>query len=278
MSSLAGILTIAHLTWLEARRRRIVLAAVVCGLIFLLIFGVAHYFMRPPSLSGPNAVLARLQLQGMTLAGLYVVNFLLAAFAVMLPVDSLSGEISSGVMQTLAAKPIRRLDILLGKWLVYWLMLAGYMLLNVLGLVAEMWVITGFSQRNLLPALGLMQLEASVLLSITIAGGVRFSTVTNGIVAFGFYAVAFIGGWIEQIGVVLGNAPSRYIGTAISLISPSDALSRLTMHVLQPGISNMQISPFGSASVPSDAMVWWSMAYVVVALAMANRGFKRRAL
>jgi ABC-type transport system involved in multi-copper enzyme maturation permease subunit len=278
MSTLNGILTIAQLTWLEARRRRVVLAAVLCGVIFLLIFGLALYFMPPHSSAGSNGVLVRMQLQGMTLAGLYVVNFLLAAFAVMLPVDSLSGEIASGVMQTLASKPIGRVDILLGKWLVYWLMLAAYMLFTVLGIVAEMWFMAGLAQHNLLPTLALLQLEASVLLSITIAGGVRFSTVTNGIVAFGFYAVAVIGGWIEQIGIMMGNAPSRYIGTAISLISPSDALSRLAMHVLQPAISSVQLSPFGSASVPSIAMVWWSAAYVVAALALATRGLQCRAL
>ncbi len=273
-----GILTIAHLTWLEARRRRVVLAAVLCGLVFLLIFGTALYLMPPRPLIGPAALVGRLQLQGLTMAGLYVVNFLLVAFAVLLPVDSLSGEITSGVMQTLASKPISRFDILLGKWLVYWLMLAAYMLFTVLGIVAEMWFITGFGQRNLLAAMALMQLEASVLLSITMAGGVRLSTVTNGIVAFGFYAIAFIGGWIEQIGVVLGNASSRYIGTAISLVSPCDALLRLAMHVLQPAIAQGPLTPFSSVSVPSPAMAWWSVGYVVVALAIATRGFQRRAL
>src|SRR3954447_4919540 len=77
-----GILTIAQLTWLEARRRRIVLAAVLCGVTFLLIFAMALYFMPPRILTGAGAVLARFQLQGMTLAGLYVVNFLLVVFAV----------------------------------------------------------------------------------------------------------------------------------------------------------------------------------------------------
>jgi ABC-2 type transport system permease protein len=274
-----GILTIAQLTWLEARRRRIVLAAVLCGLVFLLAFGTAAWFLPPRSLMGPNALLARIELQMMTLAGLYVVNFLVVAFAVMLPVDTLSGEISSGVIQTLASKPIRRLDILLGKWLVYWLMLAAYMLFMVMGIVGIMWFMAGFAQQNLLPALGLMQLEASVFLSITIAGGVRLSTVTNGIVAFGFYALSFIGGWIEQIGVTLGNAPSRYIGTAISLVSPGDAIQRLGMHTLQPAVmSQVQISPFGAGSVPSMAMVWWAVGYVVVAIAIANRGFQQRAL
>jgi hypothetical protein len=142
-----------------------------------------------------------------------------------------------------------------------------------------MWILKGFRQQNLLPALGLMQLEVSALISITIAGGVRFSTVTNGIVAFGFYALAFIGGWVEQIGVVLGNAASRYIGTAISLVSPVDALWRLAMHSLMPPVlTPVQVTPFSSASVPSMAMVWWSVAYVVAVMALATRGFQRRAL
>jgi len=35
--------------------------------------------------------------------------------AVLLPVDTLSGEIASGVIQTLAAKPIRRGEIVLAN-------------------------------------------------------------------------------------------------------------------------------------------------------------------
>jgi Cu-processing system permease protein len=274
-----GILTIAQLTWLEARRRRIVLAAVLCGVAFLAIFATAVYFVPLRNPSATNALLARIQFQVMTLVGLYAVNFLAVAFAVMLPVDSLSGEISSGVIQTIASKPVRRIDILLGKWIVFWLMLAAYLLFMVMGIVAIMWLFTGFVQRDLLAALGLMQLEVSVLLSITIAGGVRLATVTNGIVAFAFYMVGFIGGWIEQIGVFVGNAASRYIGTAISLVSPTDALWRLAMHVLQPPVmSQVQLSPFSTVSVPSMAMVWWSVAYVVAALALATRWLQRRPL
>jgi ABC-type transport system involved in multi-copper enzyme maturation permease subunit len=220
-----------------------------------------------------------MQLQFLSIVGLYAVNFLSVAFAVMLPVDSLSGEIASGVIQTIASKPIRRVDILLGKWIVFWMMLAAYIVLMSVGVIVILWGFTGFVQQNLFSALALMQLEASVLLSITMAGGVYLSTVTNGIVAFAFYAMGFIGGWIEQVGVFVGNATSRYIGTAISLASPTDALWRLALHGLQPPfMSQVQISPFSSVSVPSMAMVWWSFGYVIVALALAARGLQRRAL
>jgi Cu-processing system permease protein len=273
-----AILSIAHLTWIEARRRRIVLAALLCGLAFLLVFAAAVYFI-PPNPGAAGSLLNRIQLQSMSLLGLYAVNFLVAAFAVMLPVDTLSGEISSGVMQTLAAKPVRRIDILLGKWLVYWLMLAGYILLMSLGVAGIMWFLRGFAQTNLAAALGLMQLEASVLLAITFAGGARLSTVTNGIVAFAFFSLGFIGGWIEQIGVIIGNPASRYIGTAISLVVPTDALWRLAMYVLQPPVmSRIQLGPFSSGAVPSMAMVWWAVVYALAVFGIAARWFQRRAL
>ena len=50
-------------------------------------------------------------------SGLFAANFLSVLFAVLLPVDTLSGEIDSGVIQTVASKPIRRADIVIGKWL-----------------------------------------------------------------------------------------------------------------------------------------------------------------
>jgi ABC-type transport system involved in multi-copper enzyme maturation permease subunit len=276
-----GLLIIAQLTWLEARRRRIVLAALLCGLAFLLVFALSVYFAQHYGTPAGQVSLLQeqMQFQVVTLAGLYAVNFLVVAIAVMLPVDTLSGEILSGVMQTIASKPIRRAEIVIGKWLVYWAMIAAYIVLLAGGVVLLMRLITGFTQQHLPVALALMWLEATVLLSVAIAGGVRFTTVTNGIIAFAFYVVAFFGGWVEQIGVMMGNVNARYIGTAISLVSPTDALWRLAMHVLQPPVmAQVQATPFSPVSVPSAAMVWWAAAFAIGVLAIAVRGFQERAL
>ena len=129
-----GILAIAQLTWIEARRRRIVLAAVLCGLAFLALFGLIVYFNADKAAGTLPSLQRRLVLQTLTIVGLYAINFLVVALSVMLPVDTLSGEIDSGVIQTLASKPVRRSDIVLGKWLVFWLMIAGYIVLMAGGL------------------------------------------------------------------------------------------------------------------------------------------------
>jgi hypothetical protein len=67
-----GLLTIVQLTWLEARRRRIALAGLLCGLAFLLVFAVSIYFAQHYARrAGPMPILeAQMQLQVVTLAGL----------------------------------------------------------------------------------------------------------------------------------------------------------------------------------------------------------------
>jgi ABC-2 type transport system permease protein len=276
-----GMLDIGRLTFVEARRRRILLAAIVCGLLFLAVYGVAVYFALrvPANPAAQTLVVRQMALYMITAVGLYAVNLLVVALSVMLPVDTLSGEISSGIMQTLASKPLHRWQIVLGKWLVYLLMIAAYILLMAGGVVALVWVLRGYAPPHLIETFGLMLLEAAVMLSICIAGGTRFTTVTNGIVAFAFYGMAFVGGWIEQVGTFVGNDAARYIGTSISLVSPADALWRLALHVLQPPLMRgLQMTPFSPASVPSGAMVIWAVGFVGVALIYAVRKFNKRAL
>ncbi len=275
------ILTMTRLTLREAVRRRILLAALLCGLAFLALFA-----------AGLNAILAdvrshaaitllerRVMLNFLTLAGLYAVNFLLVMTAVLLPVDSLSGEIASGVIQTVASKPVRRSGIVIGKWLGYWLVMAGYFALLAGGVLAIARVLGAFTPPRIGLGLPLMLLEGTVLLTVSIAGGARFSTVTNGILAFGLYGLAFIGSWVEQIGALAGRDAARYVGTVASLLMPSEALWQRAAYEMQPAIMRqMAATPFSPASVPSDAMILWAAAYAAVALAIGVRAFAKRAL
>lgn len=278
-----GILTIARLTWLEARRRRILLAAILGGLAFVLAFATAIYFAYSAreGIANAGVVQARVILLTMFVAALYVVNFLTVAVAIMLPVDTLAGEIDSGVVQTLASKPIARSAIVLGKWLGYWCMTAAYLLLLVGGILLSLRVLTGFSPPPAVPfTVVLMMLGATVMLTVTIAGGVLFKTVTNGIVAFAFYGIAFIGGWVEQIGALARSDAMRHVGTAISLVNPADAMWRRATYELTPGVvRDLQLlGPLAAGSVPNLAMIVWAVGFVVVVLFVAVRRFQRRAL
>jgi Cu-processing system permease protein len=275
-----NIITVAHLTLTEARRRRIVSAAAVCALAFLALFGAALFFAHRDLVSDPETSFPQRQvvLAMLTVVGFFAANFLSVVFALLLPIDTLSGEIDSGVMQTLVSKPLDRSEIVLGKWAGHLVIAVAYLLVISTGIVLIVRSIVGFVPVNVGRALPFMMLEITLLLSVSIAGGARLNTITNGVVALAFYAIAFVGGFVEQVGSVAGLPSARTIGTVVSLISPADALWRLAVYEMQPAIVRGLETPLTTFSVPTFWMVWWAAGFTVLTLRYAIRGFRQRAL
>lgn len=281
MTGMRDLFTITHLTLHEAMRRKILTAALIGGLAFLAMFAFGFHFVARQSGSDPKVTLIehRVILNVITLAGLYAANFLVVMIAVLLPLDTLSGEIQSGVIQTLAAKPIRRRDIVLGKWLGHWLMMAGYFTLVAGGVLLTARLLAHFTPPSIERGLPLMLLEGTLLLSLSIAGGAHLSTVTNGMLAFGLFGLAFVGNMVEQIGTLFDKGAARDVGTVASLIFPSESLWALASSTMQPAIlRDLGASPFSPLSVPSIAMVWWAGGYVLLLLWLGVRGFGKRPL
>ena len=275
-----NVITVAHLTLVEARRRRIVLAGAVCALAFLVVFSVAVVFAYREMVA--DATVSFVQRQGtltaIMLVGFMAANFLSVMFAILLPVDTLSGEIDSGVVQTLTSKPIDRAQIVLGKWAGHLVLALAYLLLVSGGILLVMRVVAGLFPTGVPRALPLLMLEITLSLTVAVAGGARFSTVTNAITAVGFYGVAFIGGFVEQIGTFGGITSMRTIGVIVSLFSPADSMWRLAAHYMQPEIARVTGMLALGASVPSALMVWWAAGFTVLTLLYAIRAFRRRAL
>ena len=276
-----AILTIMHMTLHEAGRKRILLATLIGAAAFLVLYSIGFYFVAKNVHHevGLTVVRQRLMMNFLTLAGLYATHFLTFMTAVLLPVDTLSGEISSGVIQTVASKPVHRSSIVLGKWLAFCIVSLLYFVVVAGGVLTIARVIGNFTPPSLEQGLPLMALEAVVYVSLSIAGGARLATVTNGILAFGLYGLAFIGGWVGQIGGFGGNVAAQNVGTVASLIMPTEALWQRAAYHMQPAIMrDLQMGPFSSASLPSVAIVWWAVAYALGALALGVRGFGKRAL
>ena len=276
---MSGILTIARLTLHEALRRRILTAALIAGAAFLLLYGIGFHLILREEGGTMTLIERRVFLNMFTLAGFFAANLLTAMMAVLLPVDTLSGEIASGVIQTVAVRPVRRSDIVLGKWLGHGTVMAGYMALLTGGVLAIAWTLAGFTPPRIERGLPLILLEGTVLLTVSIAGGTRLSTVTNGMLGFGLFGLAFIGNLVEQIGTMAGNDTARQVGTVASLLMPSEALWQLAASQMQPSIvRDLGESPFSPVSVPSVAMVYWAFGYVAVVLILGMRSFSKRPL
>ncbi|NJO06501.1 MAG: ABC transporter permease, partial [Chloroflexaceae bacterium] len=252
------VFTITWLTFHEARRRRMVLAALLLGAVFLGLFSLGFWFINREMQAGPSPTPRLIQQQGynfLIIAGLYVVHFLTIMLSIFASVDTVSGEIASHTIHTIATKPIRRWQIILGKWLGYAMMISMYLVLLGGGIFLSAYVQSQYLPPNPLQGLALVVLEALVLLAVSLLLGTVFSTLTNGVALFMLYGLAFVGAWVEQIGAVLESDAAVRIGIISSLIMPVEALWRRAANVMQPPLMNAVPTPFSLASVPSTAMV-----------------------
>ena len=284
---MSDILTIAGLTLREAYRRMILWVAVALSAVFLAIYGVGFYYVYQDLVRVTRgvAVVTDSVFTFVLLAAFYVVSFLGVVIAVLMSVGALSGEISSHTIQSLATKPIRRASLVLGKWLGLAAMIAPFIVTLSLGVTAITWAISGYVPPQVGRGIALLVLQALIMLSLGIAGSTRLSTVANGVFIFLLYGVAFVGGWMEQIGSFTETSAAVEIGIISSLLVPSEAIWKMAAHGMQPTalgglriVDAMVAGPFTVLNPPSLAMLLYAILYTLAAVALAVRLFGTRDL
>lgn len=273
-----SIVTIARLGWAEIFHKKILIAAAVLTLSYLALFGIGLHFLTSEHTFDE---LGATQLFTM---GLYLAALLTSLLAALVGVGAIAGEVESGTAYALLARPVFRSTVLLGKYLGYATFMAGYAGAFFLGL----WVLMGWQGGVWLSsvgeALGLFVLEPLVLLALTFVCSSLFSTLGAGVIVLLLYGVSLVGGMVEQIGALLGQAghtgaPALVnVGIISSLVLPVDALYRRAAFSLLENSSNLwqglgAMGPFGITSIPSIWMVVYAVVYLVAALWLAVRVF-----
>ena len=283
-----SLLTITNLTFREAWRKKILWMVLILGLAFLILFAIGFNFILNEIVEergrGNPAMLNLLisQISGVLLIlGMFAVNFLIIMMTALTSVESISGEITSHTIQTIATKPIQRWQIVLGKWLGHGIMLVIYVVYMAGGLVLIVYLSSGYLPPNLGRGILLLILEGLVVLSLTTFGGTIFSTLANGVLVFMLYGIAFVGSWVEQIGATpaFNSETAVQAGIIASLMMPSETMWRLASDLMQPlVVKNLGPSPVTVFSKPSQAMVVYAIIYTVAFLAAALYQFNRRDL
>jgi ABC-type transport system involved in multi-copper enzyme maturation permease subunit len=271
---------LARLTFREAVRRRVLLAALLLACGYLAVFALGlHLQLASWRAHRADPLLRHEVLNAQALMGLYGADLLTAMMAVLTAIDTLSGEIASGTIQAIATKPIERWHIIVGKWMGLAAVTTAFLALVAGGILADLRWVAGFSLPFAGHGLALIWLEGMLLLSTTILGGTLFSTLANAVTVMGLFLVAFIGGWMEQIGAVLHNSTAVLLGIGISLLMPSEALWRRAVFAMESPLDRaFPFSPFSSYSTPSRLMLAYAVVYLVAMLACAIWRFQARDL
>jgi ABC-type transport system involved in multi-copper enzyme maturation permease subunit len=272
---------IARLTIREAQRRRLLWVALFMGVAFLLVFGIAFHFIRLDIERQVNASedLTFVSVLLLT-AGLYAVNLLVNVVAVLVSVTTVSGEIESHTIDAIVTKPIPRWQVVIGKWLGFAALILVYLTLLVGGLMLIVYLRSGFAMDNIGRGVLMMALAALLVLTVSIAGGTRLSTIANGVMTFMLFGIAFLGGLVEQVGALIRNEAAVNVGIVSSLIMPADSLWKKATAYFQPSdVTNpFELGPFAAITEPSTLMVVYAVFYLLALLAFALWSFSRREL
>jgi Cu-processing system permease protein len=302
---MSAALVVARWTVLEARRRRLLLAGALLSVAFVALFALGFYLLYRTQQrdlleaqaqgAGPaDGFNPREELLAMStilvILGLYGVQFLAALLGLFLGAASVSPEIDSGALHAVLARPLSRLEYLMGRFLALAGLLTAYVVVMSGALLLTARIVAGYQPDDVTWVVGLMVLQVLILLAVSLLGSTVLPTLANGVVMLVLFGLAWLGGIIGFVGTIPpGNELMANLGTAVSLLLPADAVWRgASYHVLPPsflvasslagGGDDAFGLPFGSTTPIAPAMLAWAIAYPVACLALAVAAFRRRDL
>jgi ABC-type transport system involved in multi-copper enzyme maturation permease subunit len=284
---MAPILTFARLEIWEAARRRLLLALVLLTLAIIVVtsFGFSRLWTVTAGGVPIGEVQVRLIASQLLVVVAFMFSFVLALSSVMVAAPSLSGDVESGLVLSLLARPVRRFDVALGKWLGLALLVVCYAGgaggLELLGVDLT----TGYVPPHPVELLLYIAGEGLVLLTLALLFSTRLAGMTGGIIALVLYLTAWIGGIVGGVGQALNNDSLTYTGLGSKLLVPTDVLWRGAVYAMEPasvaaaaraagpvGASN----PFWAADPPPTALLAWALLWVVALLTLAWWSFRSR--
>ncbi|MBZ9751870.1 ABC transporter permease [Deinococcus sp. HMF7604] len=288
-----NVLLMAELSLREATRKRLVSVLLLLSAAFLGFFLYGVY--RLDLTLDQRALDAGLDGRSLTgasnapviyaaLFGMYLVYFLGSLMAVLSTVGAVSGDIESGVMQSVIARPVTRAQLVAGRWLGFAAVNVVYVALLSAGLLGGIYAITGYLPDGALPAAALLLLAVALLTALTVLGSTLFTTLANGIGVFVLYGVGFTGGILSAIGGLAATPTLTTLGRAANTLMPTNALWLGASYHLQPpflrqvGEMTRGANPFFSADPVAPALVGWAVVLTLLAVAGAMWRFSQRDL
>jgi ABC-type transport system involved in multi-copper enzyme maturation permease subunit len=279
------ILTIARLTILEASRRKLLLAL---GILTLAVIVLSSWgFSRLPTMNNVTPAEVRLAASQLTILMAFMFSGVLALGSTLVAAPSIASDIESGIALAILPRPIRRSEVLMGKWLglavLVVLYAAGSGLLELLGI----WIGTSYLPPNPVAAIIFVGAEGIVLMTLALLFSTRLAPMTGGVIALVLFFVGWVGGIALAIGNTFDNATIKGIGNASRLLIPTDGLWHGAIFYLEPSevIAAAKAAgraragnPFFAEAPLSTRYVVWVVVWLVIVTVLANWSFARRDL
>ena len=285
-----AILTIAGLTVAEVVRRRI--AWILIGLTVVSVLLTTLGVERLVSLARDRGDAQELEIWFATSQILILVafmfSFVLAMTAAFLAAPAIAADLESGVAQTMLARPIRRADLVLGRWLglASWSSRLRRRVRHARDRRARIRHRVCAAASVL--AVGYLAAQAVVLLTFALLLSTRLPSIAAGAICVVVFGLGWMAGVFAGIGRFFEAAPLVAAAEASRWLLPSDGLWRGAIYGLEPpavmllalgrGGPVSGVNPFFVSAAPPTEFLVWSVVWVAIVLGLAVLSLSRRDL
>jgi ABC-type transport system involved in multi-copper enzyme maturation permease subunit len=220
---------------------------------------------------------------------LIVITFMfsgvLALSAAVVAAPLISAEVESGLLLSMLARPLRRSEVVIGKWLGLAVLVAIYAAGSAAAeLTAVDWA-TGYMPPHPFQLVLYVCAEGLVLLSLGLLLSTRLSGITAGVIALVTWLMGWIGGVVGDIGAALGNQAVQNVGIISHLILPTDGLWRGAVYAMEPdtflaamraaGVA-ARANPFLAVDPPPFTFLTWVVVWFALVLGLSVWSFRTR--
>jgi ABC-type transport system involved in multi-copper enzyme maturation permease subunit len=282
------VLVIGRLTVQEASRRRLLLALLVLTLI-VVGFSAWGFHKITTVTRSDGTPLPPDQVALITSQLLIVVTFMfsgvLALSAAVVAGPLISSEVESGLLLSMLARPLRRSEVVIGKWIGLGVLVAIYAAgAAFLELVAVDWA-TGYLPPHPVQLTAFVAAEGLVLLSLGLMLSTRLSGITAGVIALVAWLMGWIAGVVGDIGTGLQNQALENVGVISHLLLPSDGLWRGAIYAMEPDTYLAALraagtfgraNPFAAVDPPPTQFLVWVVVWFGIVLGLSMWSFRTR--
>jgi ABC-type transport system involved in multi-copper enzyme maturation permease subunit len=285
----SAVLTIARLTVVEAARRRIIW--VLVGLTLVTVALTTWGVERLVSLAREgttNELEIWLGVSQILILVAFMFSFVLAMTAAFLGAPAIAADLESGVAQAMLARPIRRADLVLGRWLGLVAIVVAYAAGSGLLEITTVRLVTGYEPPQPLLAVAFLCAQSVVLLTLALFLSTRIPAIAAGAICVVLFGLGWMAGVFAGIGRVFAAGPLVAAAEASRWLLPTDGLWRGTIYGLEPpavvlvavgrGGAAADANPFFASAPPPAAFVAWSALWIAIVLALAVISLTRRDL
>jgi ABC-type transport system involved in multi-copper enzyme maturation permease subunit len=282
-------LTIAGLTIAEIFRRRIawILLGLTIASVLLTTWGVDRLVStgRGHGVGDLEVYVATSQI---LILVAFMFSFVLAMTAAFLGAPAIATDLESGVAQAMLARPIRRADLVVGRWLGLAAVVVAYAFASGLLEIVAIGFVSGYYPPQPLLAAGFLAAQAVILLTLALLLSTRLPAIAAGAICVVLFGLGWMAGVFAVVGRFFDAGPLVSASEATRWLLPSDGLWRGAIYGLEPpavifvtlgragpaGAAN----PFFAAAPPPMAFLAWSVAWVAILLGLAVVSLQRRDL